>query len=140
VNHGFRILYRGLAVLVVSIAVWGCDDLGPSGPRGPGVLAVELMSPAGPEGSAVFEIRGGTGLGAVTTPDGDAYYQHGTEAIRVVVILDAPGPIRFRVQSQDVRDLPEVTVVQVADGADQSRASLTGYSVEIFPGDEDGAP
>jgi hypothetical protein len=103
-------------------------------------LAVDLLSPAGSEGSAVFEIRGGTGLGGVTTPNGEAYSLHGSETTRVVVILDTPGPIRFRVESREVRDLPEVSVIQVADGEDRLRTSLTGYEVEVFPWDEGGPP
>lgn len=139
-SHGLRTRWRGLAVLLMGISAWGCEDLGPAGPRGPGVLAVDLLSPAGSEGSAVFEIRGGTGLGAVTTPDGEVYYRHGTEVGHVVVILDAPGPIRFHLESQDVRDLPQVTVLQVADGEDRLRTSLAGYAVEIFPWDDGGPP
>jgi hypothetical protein len=133
VNRFTRRLGRLLATGVVILAVGSCDDLGPSGPRGPGTVQVELVSPYGSEGSAVFEVVEGTGLGIVTTTGGEVYYEHGADATRVVVILDAPGQIGFRLQTENVRRLPQVTLTQVADGNDELRGSLSGYEVELFP-------
>ena len=134
-----RRLGRYLTTGLVLLAAGSCDDLGPSGPRGPGTIHVDLVSPNGAEGSAVFEVVGGRGLGIVTTTGGDVYYEHGTDLTRVVVILDVPGSIGFRIQSENVRHLPQVTVTQVADGNDQLRASLSGYEVELVPLADGGA-
>jgi hypothetical protein len=131
----WRLLAMGAAIL----AVVSCDDLGPSGPRGPGTIHVDLVSPYGAEGSAVFEVVGRYPLGMVTATGGDVYYEHGTDATRVVVILDTPGTIGFRIQTENVRRLPQVTVIQVADGNDQLRGSLVGYEVELMPVEEGGA-
>lgn len=95
-------------------------------------MDVELLSPNGSEGSAVFEIAGVVGPGSVTT-QGDAYWDHGPAVSRVVVILDGPGPIRFRLQTQDVATIPAVTVLQVAGGDDELRPRLSGYEVRVAP-------
>lgn len=133
-------LARTLAVVLFLSPAAGCDDLGPSGPRGPGSVAVDLISPHGAEGSAVFEVVGGTGLGVVTVVGGEVFYEHGTDGTtRVVVVLDQPGQIGFRVRSQDVRNLPSVTVVQVADGEDRLRSPLVDYEVELVQLEDGGS-
>jgi hypothetical protein len=130
---------RTLALILLLSVAAGCEDLGPSGPKGPGTLNVDLVSPNGAEGSAVFEVVGGTGLGVVTGFGGEVFYEHGSDTTRVVVVLDMPGQIAFRIRSQDVRNLPSVTLVQVADGADQLRSSLAGYEVEILQLEDGGS-
>ena len=134
-----RHLGRFLATGFVLLAAWSCDDLGPSAPRGPGTIHVDLVSPNGAEGSAVFQVAGGRGLGIITATGGEVYYEHGLDLTRVVVVLDVPGPVGFRIQSENVRHLPQVTVTQVADGNDQLRGSLSGYEVELFPLADGGA-
>jgi hypothetical protein len=132
-------LARTLVVALLLSTASGCDDLGPSGPRGPGSVGVDLVSPHGAEGSAVFEVVGGTGLGAVTALGGEVFYEHGTDATRVVIVLDTSGHIGFRIRSQDVRNLPTVTLVQVADGNDQLRGSLAGYEIELLQLEDGGS-
>jgi hypothetical protein len=92
---------------------------------------VTLLSPHGPEGAAVLELTGGVGLGVVTTALGDVFYEHDDTTTRVVIILDEPGQIEFTVRSEDVGARPSVTVVQVADGANQLRTALSSYLVEF---------
>lgn len=87
----------------------------------------------------MFEVVGGTGLGTVTASGGEVFYEHGSDAIRVVVVLDAPGEIGFEVRSRDVRNLPTVTLVQVADGDDQLRSSLAGYEVGLVQLEDGGS-
>jgi hypothetical protein len=122
-----------LAILLVTLP--GCNDLGPSGPEGRGSINVDLMSPNGAEGAAVFELTGGTGLGVVSSFGGEVYYEHnyGTGITRVVVVMDVPGNVQFKVRTSNVGDLPSATVLQVADGNDQLRSSLDGYEVEVIP-------
>jgi len=129
-----------LLILPLALAAMGCNDLGPSGPGGPGSINVTLSSPNGAEGSAVFEMAGGTGPGVVTSFGGEVYhyFNYGTGVTRVVVIMDVPGNVQFKVGTSDVGDLPVVTVLQVADGDDQLRASLSGYEVEVIPVEDGG--
>ena len=122
------------------------DSTGPTGPRGPGEFQMDLVSPFGAEGSAIFEILGGTGLGEVVASNGEAYFYKAGGSLKVIVLLDAPGSIRFRVETDEVGDLPSVTVVQVADGDDELRTSVSGYQVGVVQvgapttGGEGGAP
>jgi hypothetical protein len=94
---------------------------------------VDLVSPNGAEGSAVFELQTESTLGAVTSSVGDVYFEHnqGLEASRVIVIMDVPGQVGFRVSAADVRHLPSVTLLQVADGNDELRGSLSGYDLRV---------
>jgi hypothetical protein len=124
----------GVSLLLVAIStLLACSDLGPDGPEGSGSIRVGLVSPNGAEGSAVFEFTGGSGLGVVTAFGGEVYYSHnyGTGTSKVVVIMDNPGQIQFRIRSSDVGDLPSFSVLQVADGNDDLRTSLTGYDIEV---------
>jgi hypothetical protein len=116
-------------------ALSGCDLLGPDDnePRGEGTLDISILSPSGLEGSAVLEILGGDGLGIVSTTSGQAYYSHQGDRSRAVVILDEPGVIRFQVRTEDVAVVPTVNVIQVADGNDELRTSVDGYSAVIEP-------
>ena len=129
-----------LLILPFALAVLGCNDLGPSGPEGPGSIHVDLVSPNGAEGSAVFEITGGTGLGVVSSYSGEVYYNYnyGTGVTRVVVVMDVPGNVQFKVRTSNVGELPSVSVLQVADGDDQLRPSLGGYEVEVIPVEDGG--
>jgi hypothetical protein len=145
IQHPLRVLL-GVAVLgLFALTAWACgDSTGPSGPKGPGVFDVSLVSPNGAEGSAVLSMAGGTGLGEITTTDGEVYFHHTGRSSKVIVILDTPGFIRFRVETQEVADLPSVAVVQVADGDDELRTSVSGYQVQIvqveIPSDGQGSP
>jgi hypothetical protein len=122
-------------LLFATATLLACQDLGPDGPEGHGSIHVDLVSPNGAEGSAVFEFAGGSGLGVVTAFGGEVYYSHnyGTGTSKVVVIMDTPGQIQFRIRTSDVGDQPSFTVLQVADGNDVLRPSLSGYDVEIVP-------
>jgi hypothetical protein len=105
--------------------------MGPGEEGGPGYLEITLGSPHGAEGAAVVRLQGGKDLGPVYSIGGETLYQHFEDSSKVVVVLDDPGEISFRVRTENVRRLPEVTVVQVADGENQLRASTSGYSVEV---------
>jgi len=113
-----------------------CDFLGPDGPKGPGDLFATMVSPNGNEGSAVFELSGGVGLGTVSPVGGEVFYEHSGSSTRIAVIMDEPGEVRFQIRTENVGHLPEVTVIQVADGENDLRTSLSGYKVE-FTWEED---
>jgi hypothetical protein len=122
-------------VLAAALLAWpsACDVLGPdeTGPEGPGAFHATLVSPAGAEGSAVIEIVGGSSLGTISPQSGQVFYRHRSGVTRLVVVLDEPGTIRFQIRTEDVAVVPSATVIQVADGNDQLRGSLSGYSVEL---------
>lgn len=131
---------RAMAACLLVAAVAACGDSGPSGPSGPGTFRAEMVSPNGAEGSAVFELTGGVGLGDVTMSGGEVLYDHGPTATQIIVLLDDPGQIRFQIRTDNVGSLPSVTVVQVADGDNALRESLSGYDVQLVQVEDGGAP
>jgi hypothetical protein len=94
------------------------------------VLHAVLTSPAGTEGAAVLELSS-AGLGEVLAVEGKVFARQGDGVVTLVIILDAPGEIAFRVSVADIRSPPTVTVLEVADGDDELRASLAGYEVRF---------
>ncbi|MFC1661976.1 hypothetical protein ACFL3S_11100 [Gemmatimonadota bacterium] len=129
-----------LIVAVVVAALGACDILSPSDPSGPGSFHAELLSPNGLEAAAVFELAGGVELGVVTAPGGDAFWDHAGGTSRIVVVLDSPGVIRFDIRTENVRKLPTVTVIQVADAQDDLRPSLSGFEVDVVREEDGGSP
>jgi hypothetical protein len=120
-----------IAVLFVFMTMVGCDFLGLSGPSGPGEIHANIMSPDGAvDGAAVLEITGPTGLGAITSDFGEVYFQRDGNTTRVIIILDDPGLLTFQMRVEDVAELPEVTVVQIADGNNVLRTTATEYEIE----------
>ena len=131
-----------LLLFSLTFSLLACQDLGPSTPKGPGAIHVDMESPNGAEGSAAFQISGGTGLGVVSSFGGEVFYDHnyGTEVSLVVVVMDVPGEIQFKIRTANVRDLPTVSILQVADGNDVLRGSLEGYQVELVRVEDGGSP
>jgi len=125
-----RLLRIALAAVLAAVGVMSCDSE-PSGPTGSGTFLVTVTSPNGPEGAAVLSLSGGIGLGEVASTAGDVFVERGADAIRIVVILDQPGQIRFTASSDDVGTPPSVVLLQVADGDNHLRESLGGYDVEV---------
>lgn len=79
-------------------------------------------------------------MGSVSSDRGDVYYDHAGVVSRIVVVMDSPGQIRFAVGADNVRNVPEVRVLQVADGENRLRESLSGYDVTVKPVMAGGAP
>lgn len=133
-----------VALVLLGLVLGACDSTGPEGPKGPGALVATLVSPNGNEASAVFEITGGIDLSFVSTVGGEAFYQHSGGSSRVVVVLDDPGEIQFRVGAEDVGELPQISVIQVADGDNHLRSSVSGYEVRVegeeYPSGQGGQP
>ncbi|MFC1639609.1 hypothetical protein ACFL3B_02460 [Gemmatimonadota bacterium] len=125
-----RIYATIVSALLFSATATGCDLLGLSGPSGPGELHANVVSPNALDGAAVLEITGGLGLGSIASDDGEVFYQHDGGTTRLVVVLDNPGLITFRVRVDDVAELPSATVTQVSDGNNELRSSLSGYEIE----------
>ncbi|MBE0595388.1 MAG: hypothetical protein IH616_23615 [Gemmatimonadales bacterium] len=119
-----------LTAVLAAAAVAACESILP-GPSGSGVIQVSVTSPFGPEGAAVFELTGGVDLGPVTTNGGDTFFEHSAGVSRIVVLLDEPGQIWFQVRTTDIAKLPTVRVLQVADGEDRLRPSVSGYEFDF---------
>ena len=122
--------YLGSGALLL-LALSACDLLGPSSSDGPGFLNIELSSPHGPEGAAVFELAGVEGLSGISSQRAWVFYHDQGESLRVVVILDDPGTISFRVGTASVKKVPQVTILQVSGADDSLRASLSGHRVTV---------
>jgi hypothetical protein len=126
-----RILVSAISVVLISVSVAGCDFLGLSGPSGPGELHANVVaSGVANDGAAVLELTGVTGLGSINSDDGDVFYERDGNTTRVVVVLREPGLITFFMRVEDVSEIPSLTVVQVADGNNELRSSISDYDVE----------
>jgi hypothetical protein len=117
------------AVLVTLVA--SCDS-GPPVPMGPGQLDGLLFSPNGAEGAAVLQLTGAD-IGAIELEGGSVFRETDGFTTRIVVILDEPGDIQFRVYVAERSEPPEAAVVEVADGDNQLRTQLGGYRIELTP-------
>ena len=116
-----------LACLVAGLSA--CDS-GPSGPSGPGRIVVSLTSPNGSEGAAVIVLKA-SGLSTVAGAAGQIFTGRGADSLVAVVVLDEPGVITFTVRVEDVAVVPTARVIEVADGDNQLRASLSGYKFQF---------
>ena len=119
----------GVLVLVGVAMAAGCVDTGPQ--SAPGVLTVQVVSPSGGEGSALVSLFG-DGIRDVTPLEGQVYSHRTADTVRVVVVADEPGVLRFRLAVADTTALFGGEVLQVADGDDRLRSSLTGYALEFL--------
>ncbi len=128
----------GLSVAIALVAV-ACDDAPPEPEPVPGDVSVTLISPIGAESAAVLATAD-AGIVDVTaeTPMRVFHWREGGVS-RIVVLRDEAGEIRFTMSMEDVTRLPVLEVVEVADGANRLRASLTGYEVSVEPLEEAGS-
>ena len=120
-----------IGTVVITTMFLACDST-PAEVTGPGEMQALLVSPNGAEGAAVIELAG-EGIGAVTAlrGSGRVFAERVGATVRVVVVLDQPGEIRFHVAVDDVSDPPTGAVLEIADGSNEIRQSLAGYSVEF---------
>ena len=118
---------RIVVVTVLACGLGSCD----SGPTGPvaGDLEFTVVSPNGPEGAALIELRG-SGLGPITPLDSRVFAHALGDRTNVLVVRTSPGTIRFHMTVNDVQNLPIATVLDVAGGDNQLRNVSAGYRVE----------
>lgn len=128
-HHQHRLTAPLIAAAMFTAVFLGCDST-PVDVTGPGILNAVLISPNGAEGAAVLQLIG-PGLGQVTAAEGDVFAEHGSDGVRLVIVLDQPGDIKFRIAVDDVGDFPTWEVIEVADGANELRPSSSGYSMEF---------
>jgi hypothetical protein len=123
VRDRFRISAAIGLVLVVSASGCGTEPLYRA-------FEASVISPNGPEGAAVLELDGT--FPEVVAPSGTQIFTHTSGGVtRVVLVLTNPGTLEFTVTLDDVGEAPDVRVIEVADGSNGLRASLSGYHVEF---------
>lgn len=93
-------------------------------------MTAVLVSPSGSEGAAVLDLSGG-GFSAIRADTGTTVFvEPSGDASRVVLILEEPGEIRFRLRLENEKKPPRVDVVEVADG-DNALRDPTTYTVRF---------
>jgi hypothetical protein len=119
-----------LLAVAAGLAFMACDD-GPSEPPpGPGDLIVSLVSPNGDEGAAVFEAADDE-IGDLDCEECDLFERRADGRIRIVVLMDMSGVVRFTMGVDDRRSPPELQIVEVADGSNRLRDDLSGYAIAL---------
>lgn len=123
-----RLLAATLACAVMAIP--GCSsDGGPTDPPpSSGTYRVEVASPNGSEGGAVFSMPA-LGVAATTALEGGLYSRETGDRIRIVLLRSDPGPLAFRLELDGEGPVPEIELLQVAS-PDNALRDLAGYSVE----------
>lgn len=114
--------------LIAAVGIVACGDE-PTPPEPvPGDLIVTVVSPNGVEGAAVLETAD-AGIIGVSAENAQVFHWRAGGLSRVVLLLDQPGELRFRLSVQDLSRPPNLRIVEVADGENSLRASHAGYVV-----------
>ena len=95
-------------------------------------MTATVESPHGAEGAALIRLGGG-GASFVEPLTGDVHTSALGDTTKVLVLLDTPGEIAFRLNVADTTRPPVATLLQVADGQNQVRTNLAGYVVRFTP-------
>ncbi len=122
-----RCLAKHVLTTVLALALAACSSDG-TAPKGPGEFRGVVVSPDGDLGAAVLELGG---VADLTPVAGRAFTQRNGDVLRVVIVLDEPGQIEFRIRLADPAGQPAATLVEVADGDNQVPESISGYRVEF---------
>jgi len=125
---------RLLSALLLALLFGGCggDDDPIEVPAGPGTMTATLDSPNGVEGGALIHLIG-AGASSVTAPTGDLWTNQTGDTVKVLLLRETPGDLVLGFNLPDTTQLPQVRILQVTDGANQLRSSLSGYSLRIQP-------
>ena len=113
----------GLAAILLSVGMIGCQD---DGPQGPGTWNARVRSSGLPPGAATVEIRGVTiesvgGMGQTSAFGSPLPGQSGAPAAwGAVVVTPTPGEMTFSVRVSDLAEgRPSGVVTSAVDGQDQ---------------------
>ncbi len=120
-----RCLVKHVLPAALALALVACSSDG-TAPNGE--LRAVVVSPDGDLGAAVLELEG---VADITPLAGRAFTQRNGDVLRVVIVLDEPGQIEFRIRLADMAGQPAATIVEVADGDNQVPESISGYRVEF---------
>jgi len=128
--------YQKATILLACVAALGiaaCGDEATTPPEAvPGELLVSVDSPNGLEGAAVLETAD-EGVVEITGDGAQVFHWRQGGIIRIVVLLDAPGEIRFVLEVEDINRPPQMRLVEVADPDNRLRAGLLFYRVIAEP-------
>ena len=118
---------RIVVATVLACASGSCD----SGPTGPiaGDLEFTIVSPNGPEGAALIELRA-AGPVPVTSTEARVFTNRLADRTKILLVRTSPGTLTFRITVSDVRNPPTVSILEVAGGVNQLRGGLAGYRIE----------
>lgn len=117
-------------VLMVAVAVWGCD----SGPSGPGQLTASLDPTGQPLGGAVLEVvgKGIEGFGESGSTRVFSAPTSQANTYRVVLVSGSPGTLEFKVSVQDVAaKRPTAAVINVVNGENLALPATSDYKVRF---------
>ena len=123
-------LVLALAALVLAPLACSGDD-GTGTPRDPLVRVATIESPNGAEGAAVVELAGDVAADVTADDGSEAFADAALGVTRVVIVRGSPGAHRFRLRLPAGATPPTARVIEVADGSDRLRASVSGYSVRF---------
>lgn len=118
------------AVLLCLAAGAACSDDASAPPAGGHYLATVVPPAGNTDGAALIELVG-TGIDTVRAVAGEVFTQRYAEGMRVVVVRDSPGTIQFALELAPGSRTPRASIVEVSDGNDAVRTSLTGYRVRF---------
>jgi hypothetical protein len=93
-------------------------------------VEVRVASPNGAEGSAVVTLFGG-GIRGVSNASGRVFSEHVGDTVRVVVVAEVPGDLRFALSLADTTAVLQGLVLQVADGENRLRSTVGDYALEF---------
>ncbi len=122
-----RCLVKHVLTTALALALAACSSDG-TAPNRPGEIRAVVVSPDGVLGAAVLELGG---ISEIIPVGGRAFTERNGDVLRVVIVLDEPGQIEFRIKMADVTGQPAATIVEVADGDNQVPESISGYRVEF---------
>ena len=124
-----RRLCHGLWILLL-VGVAACGDA--TTPERGGDYVVTLRAPAGHvDGAAVIELSG-AGVDTATALAGRVFMQRLADGVvRIVVVNDEPGAVRFHVRLTRGRSMPRASIIEVASADDEVRSDLSGYAVRF---------
>ena len=120
----------GLSVAIALAAV-ACDDAPPEPEPVPGDVTVTLVSPNGSEGAAVLATADAGIVGVTAEEPVRVFHWREGGVSRIVALRDEAGEIRFTMSLEDVARPPRLEVVEVADGTNRLRSTLTGYEIDV---------
>jgi hypothetical protein len=122
---------RFALALLLAAGLGGCgEDPTGGGTPVPGDMLATIESPTG-VASALLEVVSGT-VSSVSSNDQDLLVERvATQPVRIVVIRGTPGPVSFRVRTEDVTHPPEIRVVEVGSADDELLPNVSGYAVSL---------
>ena len=134
ISWGERLVQGAFALIfAVAWAAAACDDAPPEPEPLPGRLVMTLVSPNGAEGAAVLATADAGIVDVTAEAPVQAFHWREGGVTRIVLLRDEPGEIRFSASVQDVNRPPRLEVVEIADGGNRLRTSLTDYEVDVEP-------